>query len=185
MLKIEGLSKKYTVGNTVIQALDDVSASFEPGDFTVVHGNSGCGKSTFILSAGSMLRPTSGRISYNDRDIYRLSYGKRKRFRRHTVGFIFQRFFLVPYLTARDNILLPLPPGSRSDTGAARVDAIAERLGIGSRLEHKPPQMSVGEQQRVATARALITDPEIILADEPTGNLDEVNGKTIAECLSE
>jgi ABC-type lipoprotein export system ATPase subunit len=131
-----------------------------------------------------MLRPTSGNIAYKGKDIYRFSAGKCNRYRKYTVGFIFQRFFLIPYISARDNILLPLPPRSRNKA-RSKAAALAERLGITGRLEHMPPQLSVGEMQRVATARALITDPEILLADEPTGNLDAANTNIIADCLAE
>jgi len=184
MLEIKGLSKTYTVRGRNVEALVDISFSCKPGDFTVVCGHSGCGKSTLILAIGSMLRPTSGNIAYKGKDIYRFSAGKCNRYRKYTVGFIFQRFFLIPYISAHDNILLPLPPRSRNKA-RLKAAALAERLGITGRLEHMPPQLSVGEMQRVATARALITDPEIILADEPTGNLDPSNADVIADCLSE
>ena len=185
MLNVQNVTKTYVIKNKPINALQNINVSFKSGDFTVVCGHSGCGKSTLVLSLGSMLRPTSGTVSYKGQDIYSISAAKRNTYRKHAVGFIFQRFFLIPYLTAYDNIMLSLPPGYRNAEGRLKAVSLAERLNIENRLEHRPQELSAGEQQRVAMARALVSDPEIILADEPTGNLDPENTKIIADFLIE
>jgi putative ABC transport system ATP-binding protein len=185
MIEARNVGKVYTQGDGAVAALDRVDLEIEQGDFVVVHGPSGSGKSTLLLVLGGMLRPTTGTVTFRGVDVYSLASRRRNQFRKRHVGFIFQKFFLVPYLTAFDNIRLSVVlRGNRGDHRDSIV-RLAERLGIASRLAHRPAELSVGEQQRVAMARALAGGPEIILADEPTGNLDGANSAVLAEFLTE
>jgi len=184
MLRIEHASKIYRKHDVTVAAADDVSLELEGGDFAVVHGPSGSGKSTLLLMAGGMLPPDSGDILFEESDIYRWPSRKRNRYRNQAVGFVFQRFHLLPYLAVADNIRLPLALQSRGHEQEA-VEAAAERLGIAGRLHHQPAELSVGEQQRVAVARALVGDKRVILADEPTGNLDEENVRVVGDVLKQ
>jgi putative ABC transport system ATP-binding protein len=182
MLRIEGACKRYGRRGATVNAADEASLDLQPGDFAVVHGPSGSGKSTLLLMAGGMLQPDSGRILFGETDIYRWTSGKRNRYRRQAVGFVFQRFHLLPYITVFDNIRMALALQGRGHDRTA-IEEIAERLGIAERLKHRPAELSVGEQQRTAIARAIIGDKRVILADEPTGNLDEENVKLVADVL--
>jgi ABC-type lipoprotein export system ATPase subunit len=168
-----------------VRALDGVSLALEPGDFVVVQGPSGCGKSTLLLAAGWLLRPDQGAVRIDGQDVYDLSPEDRSRFRAARLGFVFQQFHLVPYLDVLDNILVPtlaLPP----DAGLRdRALGLAERFGMTDRLHHVPAALSVGERQRTALARALLNRPALLLADEPTGNLDAENGRLVLEALAE
>lgn len=185
MIEARGVTKTYTNARDCVHALGGVDLALEKGGFAVVHGPSGSGKTTLLLTLGGMLRPTSGTVAFRGRDIYSLSAPRRNRYRRHHVGFIFQKFFLLPYLTAFDNVRVALVlRGYRGNHERAIVE-VATRLGISDRLTHRPSQLSVGEQQRVAMARAIVAEPEIILADEPTGNLDRANSDTFAEVITE
>jgi putative ABC transport system ATP-binding protein len=174
------LTKTYGSGQVAVRALNNVNVAFERGRFTAVMGPSGSGKSTLMQCMAGLDRPTSGQTFIGEQDIGQLDDTGVTRLRRDRIGFIFQSFNLVPTLTAAENITLPL------DLAGAKVDRewfgdIVERLGIGDRLDHQPSQLSGGQQQRVACARALITRPELIFADEPTGNLDS---NASAELLS-
>jgi len=174
------LTKTYGSGQVAVRALNNVNVAFEPGRFTAVMGPSGSGKSTLMQCMAGLDRPTSGQTFIGEQDIGQLDDTGVTRLRRDRIGFIFQSFNLVPTLTAAENITLPL------DLAGAKVDRewfgdIVDRLGIGDRLDHRPSQLSGGQQQRVACARALITRPEMIFADEPTGNLDS---NASAELLS-
>jgi putative ABC transport system ATP-binding protein len=165
------LTKTYGSGQAVVRALDNVNVTFEGGRFTAVMGSSGSGKSTLLHCMAGLDRPTSGQAFIGEQDIGRLDDTGLTRLRRDRIGFIFQSFNLVPTLTAAENITLPLDlAGTKVDR--EWFDDVVGRLGIGDRLDHRPSQMSGGQQQRVACARALITRPELIFADEPTGNLD-------------
>jgi putative ABC transport system ATP-binding protein len=148
-----------------------------------VHGPSGSGKSTLLLMLGGMLPPDKGSVLFDGHDIYRWSPGRRNRYRKESVGFVFQRFFLVPYLTIFDNIRLRLVLQGQSRNIESTIRKLAERFRIEDRLNHRPGELSVGEQQRAAVARALVGEPAIILADEPTGNVDEENAEIIKTCL--
>jgi putative ABC transport system ATP-binding protein len=184
MLKIEHVSKTYRKGAAAVTAAEDISLALEPGDFAVVHGPSGSGKSTLLLIAGGMLEPDSGKVLFEESDIYGWSPRKRNRYRNQAVGFIFQRFHLLPYLSVADNIRIPLAlQGRGREHGPIRE--VAERLGLAHRLQHRPSELSVGEQQRVALARAIVGDKRVILADEPTGNLDEENVKIVGAVLKQ
>ncbi len=189
MLQARSLSKTYSkkaAGRvTTVQALREVDLGFERGEHVVVHGASGSGKSTLLLMLGGMLSPTAGTVSYDGQDIYTQSTRQRNHYRRTVIGFIFQKFYLLPYLSVHDNIRLPLALQGNALAACDRVVEIAERLGVAERLAHKPSELSVGEQQRVAMARTLVARPSIILADEPTGNLDSTNANILATCLEE
>jgi putative ABC transport system ATP-binding protein len=183
VIQAQQVSKIYTRSGARVRALADVDLTVERGDFLIIHGSSGSGKTTLLLTLGGMLRPTSGAVLFQGTDIYSLTTGKRAEYRRRHLGFMFQKFFLVPYLTARDNIRFPLALRGTPAGSEERVREVAERLRIDQRLSHLPAQLSVGEQQRVAMARAIVAEPDVILADEPTGNLDRENRGILAQFL--
>jgi ABC-type lipoprotein export system ATPase subunit len=178
MLTLTKVTKIYRKGAATIRAVNELTWQVPPGAFAVVHGPSGSGKSTLLMILGGMLTPTAGRVVFGGHDLYAQSHAWRNRFRRQHVGFIFQRFHLLPYFTVFHNIALPLEMKGAAQT-VASVHRIAARLGLEDRLEHYPAELSVGQQQRVAMARALAGVPELILADEPTGNLDRQNAGLI------
>ncbi len=185
LLQIENLSKSYVGPQGTINAVEEASLTVGTGEFVAVQGPSGCGKTTLLLAAGALLRPTRGRVTVNGQDPYALSAGQRARFRAVNVGFVFQQFHLVPYLDVLDNTLAPtLALGTN---GSARVRALelTARFGLAGRLHHLPAALSTGERQRVALARALLNRPKLLLADEPTGNLDLENGRIVLRCLAE
>jgi putative ABC transport system ATP-binding protein len=165
------LSKVYGAGPAAVRALDDVSVSFERGRFTAVMGPSGSGKSTLMQCMAGLDRPTSGTTYVGGEDIGKLDDGGLTKLRRDRIGFVFQYFNLVPTLTAAENITLPVALAGRK-ADAEWVDYLAKQLGITDRLAHRPGELSGGQQQRVACARALVNKPDLVFADEPTGNLD-------------
>lgn len=176
------LTKNYGSGDTAVMALDGVSIGFERGKFTAIMGPSGSGKSTLMHCLAGLDAATSGRILLGDTDITRLKDKQLTRLRRDRVGFVFQAFNLVPTLTAKQNMLLPLELASRKpDT--EWMDHIVSILGLESRLSHKPHELSGGQQQRVAVARALLSRPDVIFGDEPTGNLDSAAGAEVLGLL--
>jgi putative ABC transport system ATP-binding protein len=184
MLRMDQATKTYQSRGTEVTAADGITVELEPGEFAVIHGPSGSGKSTLLLMAGGMLPPDAGSILFDEGDVYRWSPGRRNRYRNQSVGFIFQRFHLLPYVSVADNIRIPLALQGRG--GERRlIEDVAERLSIAHRLAHRPGELSVGEQQRVAVARAIVGDKQVILADEPTGNLDEENVKIVGGVLKE
>jgi putative ABC transport system ATP-binding protein len=183
MLELKKITKTYRKGRSRVVALEDFSHRFTEGRFYAIHGPSGAGKTTLLMMMGGMLRPDSGEAVYGGENIYTLSVAERNRFRKKSVGFVFQRFHLLPYLTVLDNIRLPLTLDADRTGMEEKARAAAERLGLSERLTHYPQELSVGQQQRAAVARVLAGEPDIILADEPTGNLDEVNQQIISECL--
>jgi putative ABC transport system ATP-binding protein len=173
MLKMEEVSKSYKHRGQIVKALDGATVHIAKGDFVSVVGPSGSGKSTLLLMLGGMLSPSSGRVLLEDQSIYDLSSDGRARLRKDNMGFVFQTFNLIPYLTAQENVQIPLYlAGEDDETQAEKATALLQRVGLGDRLDHKPSELSVGQQQRVALARMLANDPAVILADEPTGNLD-------------
>jgi len=179
-----GIETNEVYRNQEIKALDDVSFHVEKGEFIVVRGPSGSGKTTLLLTAGGMLRPTTGQVVMDGNDIYAMNEQKRGKYRAENIGFVFQMFHLVPYLNVIDNVLLAAGMvGNRA--GHEKVKKILEGLGILEREYHKPSELSAGEKQRTALARALFNSPEIILADEPTGNLDPENAAEVIEHLAE
>ena len=173
MLKMEKVSKSYQHRGQVVKALDGATVQIGKGDFVSVVGPSGSGKSTLLLMLGGMLSPSSGRVLLQDESIYDLTSDGRARLRKENIGFVFQTFNLVPYLTALENVQIPLYlAGADENRQTETATALLKRVGLGDRLDHKPTELSVGQQQRVALARMLANDPAVILADEPTGNLD-------------
>jgi putative ABC transport system ATP-binding protein len=180
------LEKSYTGGAAPVTALRGVSLTLEAGDFVALMGPSGCGKSTLLHLCGAMDRPTAGRLAIEDRDLTSLDDDVLTRLRRDRIGFVFQFFNLLPTLTLGDNIALPcLLAGAAVSKAEARAKALADRVGIGHRLDHYPQQVSGGEAQRAAIARALVHQPALVVADEPTGNLDSANGATVLSLLAE
>ena len=178
-IEVEGLSKTYAAS---LDALHRVSFTVEKGEWIAVMGPSGSGKSTLLNILGGLDAPTCGRVALEGQEISQLSANELARFRAEKIGFVFQQFHLVPYLTALENVMLAQYFHSLSDEREA-ANALS-RVGLGDRLEHLPSQLSGGEQQRVCVARALINQPDLILADEPTGNLDSENSARIMSVLS-
>ena len=186
LLSANNLQKTYTTGEARVTALAGVSFDVEAGDFVALMGPSGCGKSTLLHLCGAMDRLTSGTLHLNDRDLSTMGDDELTKVRREQVGFVFQFFNLLPTLTVIDNIALPcLLAGMKDQEAERRARALAERVGIAHRLTHYPQQISGGELQRAAIARALIHQPSLLVADEPTGNLDSENGANVLALISE
>ncbi len=186
VLVAEDLQKTYTSGEATVTALAGVTFAVDQGDFVALMGPSGCGKSTLLHLCGAMDRASSGTIMLNGRNLATLGDDDLTHVRREQVGFVFQFFNLLPTLTIGDNIALPcLLAGMKGDAADARARALAERVGIAHRLSHFPQQVSGGEMQRAAIARALVHQPSLLVADEPTGNLDSDNGAKVLALLSE
>ena len=181
-IEAKDLSKIYGEGESRVVALDRASLTIAPGDFISIMGPSGSGKSTLLHLLSGLDRPTSGRLTYDGRDIYRLTDRELSAFRRRSIGFIFQQFHLLPVLTARENIIMPLLL-DKKQPDEPYLQKLAGLLGIQDRLTHLPHELSGGQQQRVAIARALIAGPDVIFADEPTGNLDSRSGGEVMELL--
>lgn len=174
MVEIQHISKKFISGKNEVLALDQIDLKVDKSEFVLIKGESGSGKSTLLFIMGGMLHPSSGKVIVNNNDLFDLSERNRTDYRAHEIGFVFQSYHLLSYLNVMDNIMLP---NKLDQTQFKKEDVIeiTKELGIEERLYHKPSQLSAGEKQRVALARALITKPSLILADEPTGNLDEKN----------
>ncbi len=186
LIVAEALEKTYAEGATPVSALRGVSLTLERGDFVALTGPSGCGKSTLLHLCGAMDRPTAGRLTFEGKDVAAMDDDALTTLRRDRIGFVFQFFNLLPTLTLGDNIALPcLLAGMASKAAEARAAALAERVGIAHRLGHYPQQVSGGEAQRAAIARALVHEPALLIADEPTGNLDSANGATVLALLGE
>lgn len=182
MVRCEELRKLYRPPQGEVRSLDGVSLAVRRGEFVCLRGPSGCGKTTLLLTLGGMLRPSSGKLRVADRDIYALSSAERARFRAEQIGFVFQMFHLVPYLGLLDNILLAARPGTARDAGK-RGGELLEQLGLAAHARRTPAELSAGERQRAAVARALLNRPQLILADEPTGNLDPANAREVFQHL--
>jgi len=187
MLELCQVAKCYpaTAGGSRVTALDGIDFYLARGEFTAVLGPSGSGKTTLLLIAGGLLTPTSGRVLFGGGDVYARSAEARTRWRAENVGFVFQQFHLIPYLSVRDNILASTVGRRAESDTSRRTEELIERFGLQHRRNHVPAALSTGEQQRVALARALLHRPKLLLCDEPTGNLDEQNGAAVIECLSE
>ncbi len=180
MLRMEEVSKSYQHRGRPVNALDGATLDIPKGDFVSVVGPSGSGKSTLLLMLGGMLSPSSGRVMLNGQSVYDLNSDERARLRKENVGFVFQTFNLVPYLTALENVQIPLFLAGADDSQQEETaTALLQRVGLGERMDHKPSELSVGQQQRVALARMLANDPAVILADEPTGNLDPETSREV------
>jgi putative ABC transport system ATP-binding protein len=184
LLRLDQVRKAFRRGREEVVALDGVDLCIEPGDFTALVGPSGSGKSTLLHLAGGLDKPDAGRVLLEDRDLSSLSAGERAQLRRRQVGFVFQFFHLIPTLTVAENVELPLVlDGVRDSDG--RVGELLERVALEHRAEHLPGELSGGEMQRTAIARALAARPRLLLADEPTGNLDSATGAEILDVLCE
>ena len=186
LLSAVDLQKIYVTGDARVAALAGVSLTLDPGDFVALMGPSGCGKSTLLHLCGAMDRASAGRLTFEDRDLSTLGDDDLTRVRRERIGFVFQFFNLLPTLTLGDNIALPcLLAGMKPAEADRRAARLAERVGIGHRLPHYPQQVSGGALQLAAIARALVHEPALVIADEPTGNLDSDNGKRVLSLLAE
>jgi putative ABC transport system ATP-binding protein len=182
LIEIKKVQKKYTSGDDVVEALRGVDISIETGEFITIMGQSGSGKSTLLSVLGGMNHPTTGEVEMAGVKLYQLASEKLADFRAQNLGFVFQAFNLIPYLTAVENVMLPLVIVKMSTSAKKNAARQAlERVGLGTKLDRLPNQLSGGEQERVAIARAIVNNPHILLADEPTGNLDS---KTSAEVMA-
>jgi putative ABC transport system ATP-binding protein len=181
---LENVDKHYKQGSTAVRAVDDVSLTIEQGELVAVTGPSGSGKSTMLQLLGALDRPTSGSLRFEDEDLASLPDRRLADLRLHAFGFVFQQFNLIPTLTAAENVEAALAPTHMERRARRdRCSELLDKVGLGGRVQHLPGQLSGGEQQRVAIARALANEPRVILADEPTGNLDSTNGASILDLL--
>ena len=184
--ELEGVGKAFVRGSVVINAVADVDLTIEQGEFVALEGPSGSGKTTLLQLLGALDRPSSGRVRFEDRDLATLPDGAMDELRLRSFGFVFQQFNLIPTLTALENVQAKLAPtGLSYDELRRRSESLLDEVGLGDRASHLPSHLSGGEQQRVAIARALSVEPHVILADEPTGNLDTQTGADIIETLAD
>jgi ABC-type lipoprotein export system ATPase subunit len=186
LIRITDLTKHYQMGGTIVRALDGVSLDIQPHTFTVVMGPSGSGKSSLLYLLGGLDRSTSGQISIGGERLDQMDENALALFRRRTLGFIFQSYNLITSMNAAENVAFPMQfTGIHVAERSKRARQLLEQVGLADRAHHRPAELSGGQQQRVAVARALVNDPSLILADEPTGNLDTASGVTIMQLLSE
>ena len=184
VIELQDVTRVYKIGEVETHALRGVNLTIDEGEFTAIVGPSGSGKTTMLQLMGCLDRPTSGRVLINGEDISKLNANRRADLRKGTIGFVFQFFALIPGLTAYENVDLPLLlAGEKKSKRRKRASELLEAVGLTDRARHRPDQMSGGEQQRVAIARALAVDPVLVLADEPTANLDTENGRQIMEIM--
>jgi len=184
MIEVNNLSKVYAARGAKVAALEGVSLNVKAGEFVAVQGPSGCGKTTLLLATGALLMPTSGTVAVDGQNPYGLSPEKRARFRGSTIGFVFQQFHLVPYLNVEQNILAA-SLAAPADHARERAQSLMDHFQLTGRARHVPAELSVGERQRAALARALLNQPKVLLADEPTGNLDGDNAGIVLGYLVE
>lgn len=184
MLTATNISKEYTGSAGAVAALRGCSVAAQAGEFVAVQGPSGCGKTTLLLICGALLAPDSGTVRVDGADLYALSADARARFRARQIGFVFQQFHLIPYLSVRDNVLAGALATGEPPAGG-RAEELIARFGLTGRTRHVPSELSIGERQRVALARALLNNPKLVLADEPTGNLDEASGDIVLTALAD
>jgi putative ABC transport system ATP-binding protein len=186
MYRLQDVTKRYDRHGEAVVAFRCDRLEIDAGEYVAIVGPSGSGKTTLLSLLGGMLSPTCGQIWFDERSLYDLPLDERTRIRGERMGFVFQAFNLIPYLSALENVQVPLLlRGMSGEEQRSRAGAVLERFGLGSRLGHKPAELSIGQQQRVALARTLVNDPRIILADEPTGNLDPDNRQLVLEILDE
>lgn len=186
MLYLSDVKKTYTRHSATITAFQCAELRIASGEFVAILGPSGSGKTTLLSILGGMMTPTEGQVWLNDESLYELSVDERAKRRQETLGFVFQSFNLIPYLTARENVQIPLCIGGCSvQQQRERAEEMLASFGLRDRLHHKPSELSVGQQQRVALARTLVTNPKVILADEPTGNLDPDSRELVLSSLEQ
>lgn len=181
IIALENVTKTYQRRGSTVEALKELSLSIEAGEFVAVQGPSGCGKSTMLSIVGGLIAPTAGRVVVAGQDLAALSAAERTRFRAEQIGFVFQMFHLLPYLTVLDNVAL----AAEGDNARQRAEALLARFDLTDRLTHHPAELSAGQAQRAAIARALINHPKLLLADEPTGNLDGENAAAVLALLAD
>jgi ABC-type lipoprotein export system ATPase subunit len=182
ILDLKNITMNYQRGEHVVRAVHDVSLTVAAGEFVAIQGSSGAGKSSLLLVAGGLLHPSEGQAHLDGQNLYEQSGGQRAAFRAQHIGIIFQRFHLLPYLSVRQNILTPTLSVNLPDA-EERADRLIAQFGLEDRSNHRPSRLSAGECQRVATARALLAGPKLILADEPTGNLDRENSDVVLDAI--
>jgi putative ABC transport system ATP-binding protein len=186
LIETRAVTRVYQMGSNEVKALDDVSIGVAEGEFVAIQGTSGSGKSTLLNLLGGLDSPTSGEILFDSKSLAPLTKKQMARYRRHSVGMIFQNFNLIPTMTAGENVRLALAFGGlRGQPRRQRAESLLERVGLTDRAEHRPGELSGGEQQRVAIARALANRPRVLLADEPTGNLDSTRAHELLALLRE
>lgn len=184
ILTAEKINRSYSIGNTTLDVLKNVSLSIYEGETVSIMGESGSGKSTLLHVLGGLDTPKSGKVHFRGRDVYRMSSVRRARFRAENVGFVFQSFHLLPELDIVENVALPsMAKRTGKKTAIERAMQLLDEVGLGDRMKHRPQELSGGERQRVAIARALMNEPDVIFADEPTGNLDSKTGNKVLHYL--
>lgn len=184
IIELRDIVKRYDTGGEIVDALKGIDFAAKPGEFVAVMGPSGSGKSTMLNVLGLLDAPTEGTVLLDGRDVTDLSDEEQTKERKRSIGFVFQNFYLIPTLTATENVEMPTLFGDDPDA-RERAEELLRRVGLGDRLEHRPNELSGGQKQRVAIARALINSPRILLADEPTGNLDQKTGRSVLELFLE
>jgi putative ABC transport system ATP-binding protein len=184
LVALEQITKIYTTREATVTALEEIDFTVDQGEFVLLQGPSGSGKTTLLMITGAMLSPTRGRVTIDGQNLFQMSSRDKEEFRARTIGFVFQMFHLIPYLKVIDNVVLAAGAVDQADV-AKRAENLLGSLGMGERILHRPSELSVGEKQRVAIARALINQPKIVLADEPTGNLDPENADAVLSRLSD
>jgi len=186
MINIKNVSRIYNIGSEKLTVLDDVSLTIEKGEFVAIVGPSGSGKSTLMNMIGGLDKPSKGAVIIEGEDISKLKDKKMSKFRNEKIGFVFQSFNLEASLTALENVMMPLMIAGKPEREMKdRASSMLQSLGMGDRMKHKPTELSGGQRQRVSIARALVNNPKIVLADEPTGNLDSKSGKAVMEILTD
>ena len=183
MVTLENVAKTYQTSRGQIKALENINLQIDKSEFVVIRGPSGSGKTTLLMTIGTMLKPSSGTIMFDDTNVYKLSVSARALLRARNIGFVFQMFHLIPYLTLAENILLVRMRNNSKKDYYDRAHGLLEKLGLADRIFHRPDQLSAGEKQRAAIARALLNGPKVLLADEPTGNLDAENAVEVVKHL--
>jgi ABC-type lipoprotein export system ATPase subunit len=183
MIELESVSKIYHKGTDEVRALDDLSLSIEQGEFVAIRGPSGSGKSTLLSLIGGLALPTGGKVRVAGEVVSQMTAAERASFRAQWIGFVFQLFHLLPYLNIVENVLIAAPPTADRQAAGSKARQLLEEFGLSGRLKHRPSELSAGERQRVAMARALLNDPKLLLADEPTGNLDAESAGALIELL--
>ena len=183
VVSCQNVSKAFRAASGRVDALNDVSLDLSAGEFVAIRGKSGCGKSTLMLTLGGLQKPDAGTVTIDGQSLYAMNAEQRAKFRGKHIGYVFQQFHLIPYLNVLENILAARLGTKQENNGLEDAHQLIERVGLSHRVNHKPDQLSIGECQRVAIARALMNRPKVILADEPTGNLDQENTDAVLSSL--